>query len=129
MLTRMQQRRGTLAEWNDPVIAASVILQAGEVGLETDTGRFKIGNGTSVWQSLPYYLPDNNPSNVTIRQGKNLHDVYAKLSPLAESYSQTFTGSQVLVPNAADRGMKLALVAPEIGDPPELLAALLTYHW
>jgi hypothetical protein len=78
-------------------------LQAGEVGLETDTGRFKIGNGTSVWQSLPYYLPDNNPSNVTIRQGKNLHDVYAKLSPLAESYSQTFTGSQVLVPNAADR--------------------------
>jgi hypothetical protein len=99
----MQQRRGTLAEWNDPVIAASVILQAGEVGLETDTGRFKIGNGTSVWQSLPYYLPDNNPSNVTIRQGKNLHDVYAKLSPLAESYSQTFTGSQVLVPNAADR--------------------------
>jgi hypothetical protein len=78
-------------------------LQAGEVGLETDTGRFKIGNGTSVWQSLPYYLPDNNPSNVNIRQGKNLHDVYAKLSPLAESYSQTFTGSQVLVPNAADR--------------------------
>jgi hypothetical protein len=78
-------------------------LQAGEVGLETDTGRFKIGNGTSVWQSLPYYLPDNNPSNVSIRQGKNLHDVYAKLSPLAESYSQTFTGSQVLVPNAADR--------------------------
>jgi hypothetical protein len=99
----MQQRRGTQDEWNNPVIAASVILQAGEVGLETDTGRFKIGNGTSVWQALPYYLPDNNPSNANIRQGKNLHDVYARLSPLAESYSQTFTGSQVLVPNAADR--------------------------
>jgi hypothetical protein len=99
----MQQRRGTQAEWNDPVIASTVKLAPGEVGLETDTGRFKIGNGDTVWQNLPYYLPDNNPTGITARQGKNNHDIYAKLSPLAESYSQTFTGTQVMVPQAANR--------------------------
>jgi hypothetical protein len=94
----MQQRRGTQEEWNDPVIAASVILQAGEVGLETDTGRFKIGNGQSVWQNLPYYLPDNNPVNVPARQGKNNSDIYAKLSPLGEQNTQTFSGTQLMIP-------------------------------
>lgn len=103
MLTRMQQRRGTQAEWNDSVIASTVILQAGELGLETDTGRFKIGNGVTVWQDLPYYLPDDNPSNVAIRQGKNNNDVYAKLSPLAPTFTQTFTGAQVLVPNSSSQ--------------------------
>ena len=100
MLTRMQQRRGTQAEWNDSVIASTVILQAGELGLETDTGRFKIGNGTSVWQDLPYYLPDNNPSSVVARQGKNNQDIYSRLSPLAPTYTQNFTGAQVFVPQS-----------------------------
>lgn len=102
-LVRMQQRRGTQAEWNDPVIASTVILQAGELGLETDTGRFKIGNGTTIWQNLPYYLPDNNPTSAAGRVGKNLHDVYSKLSPLGPSYSQTFTGTQLLVSQSSSQ--------------------------
>ena len=103
MLTRMQQRRGTQAEWNDSVIASTVILQAGELGLETDTGRFKIGNGTSVWQDLPYYLPDNNPASVAARIGKNNQDIYARLSPLAPTNSQDFIGTQVMKPGANNK--------------------------
>ena len=103
MLTRMQQRRGTQAEWNDSVIASTVILQAGELGLETDTGRFKIGNGVTVWQNLPYYLPDNNSSSVPARQGKNNQDIYSRLSPLAPTYTQNFTGAQVLVPQSGSQ--------------------------
>ena len=103
MLTRMQQRRGTQAEWNDSVIASTVILQAGELGLETDTGRFKIGNGTSVWQDLPYYLPDNNPASVAARIGKNNQDIYARLSPFAPTNSQDFIGTQVMKPNASNK--------------------------
>jgi hypothetical protein len=99
----MQQRRGTQAEWNDSVIASTVILQAGELGLETDTGRFKIGNGVTVWQNLPYYLPDNNPSSVPARQGKNNQDIYSRLSPLAPTYTQNFTGAQVLVPQSGSQ--------------------------
>jgi len=51
MATRMQQRRGTAAQWT----SADPILAAGEIGFETDTGKFKIGDGTSVWSSLSYF--------------------------------------------------------------------------
>lgn len=52
MTTRMQQRRGTAAEW----AAVNPILAAGEIGIETDTGVVKVGNGTSTWANLksPY---------------------------------------------------------------------------
>ena len=47
----MQQRRGTAAQWT----AANPILAAGEIGFETDTSRFKMGNGTSAWSVLSYF--------------------------------------------------------------------------
>jgi len=55
MATRMQQRRGTAAQWS----GANPILAAGEIGFETDTGKFKIGNGSSLWSALNYYVDGN----------------------------------------------------------------------
>lgn len=51
--TRVQLRRGTLAEWteNNPVLAD------GEIGLETSSGWFKFGNGLSNWEALPWFQP------------------------------------------------------------------------
>jgi hypothetical protein len=51
MATRMQQRRGTAAQWT----AANPILAAGEIGFETDTNKFKMGNGSSAWNALQYF--------------------------------------------------------------------------
>ena len=51
MATRMQQRRGTAAQWT----AANPILAAGEIGFETDTVKFKMGNGSSTWSALSYF--------------------------------------------------------------------------
>lgn len=51
MATRMQQRRGTAAQWT----AANPVLAAGEIGFETDTNKFKMGNGTSTWTALTYF--------------------------------------------------------------------------
>jgi hypothetical protein len=51
MATRMQQRRGTAAQWT----AANPILAAGEIGFETDNNRFKIGNGATAWNALDYF--------------------------------------------------------------------------
>jgi hypothetical protein len=50
--TRLQVRRGTASTWvnTDP----NVVLSAGEIGYETDTGRIKIGDGTTTWNSLDY---------------------------------------------------------------------------
>jgi hypothetical protein len=52
MATRMQQRRGTAAQWT----SANPTLAAGEIGFETDTNKFKVGNGSSAWSSLAYFV-------------------------------------------------------------------------
>jgi hypothetical protein len=51
MATRMQQRRGTEAQWT----SADPILAAGEIGFESDTGQFKIGDGVNHWSDLSYF--------------------------------------------------------------------------
>jgi hypothetical protein len=51
MAARMQQRRGTAAQWT----SANPILGSGEIGFETDTSKFKIGNGASTWSNLTYF--------------------------------------------------------------------------
>lgn len=43
-------RRGTAAAWT----AANPTLLSGEMGVETDTRKFKIGNGTDAWNDLGY---------------------------------------------------------------------------
>ena len=48
MSTKIQFRRDTAANWT----ANNPILSEGEMGLETDTGKFKVGNGTDVWTAL-----------------------------------------------------------------------------
>jgi hypothetical protein len=52
MATRMQQRRGTASQWT----TADPVLNAGEIGYESDTGKFKIGDGTNHWDDLNYFL-------------------------------------------------------------------------
>jgi len=44
-------RRGTAAQWT----AQNPVLAEGEVGLETDTRKFKAGDGTTAWTGLQYY--------------------------------------------------------------------------
>jgi hypothetical protein len=51
MATRMQQRRGTAAQWT----SADPILAAGEIGFESDSGQFKIGDGVNHWEELSYF--------------------------------------------------------------------------
>lgn len=50
MAQQIQLRRGTAAQ----ATAANPTLAEGEMGLETDTGKFKIGNGVTAWNSLGY---------------------------------------------------------------------------
>ena len=34
---------------------ANAVLEDGRLGIETDTGKLKIGNGSTSWTSLPYF--------------------------------------------------------------------------
>lgn len=56
--TRMLQRRATEAEWT----TSDYVLATGELGVTTDTGIIKIGNGVTAWSGLDpafdsHYLP------------------------------------------------------------------------
>jgi hypothetical protein len=69
MPTKIQIRRGTASQWT----SANPTLASGEFGLETDTGRVKLGTGTTAWTSLAYFQPINldGLSDVTITSAAN----------------------------------------------------------
>lgn len=50
MAVQIQFRNDIAATWT----SVNPILAIGEIGLETDTGQFKIGNGSSTWTARPY---------------------------------------------------------------------------
>ncbi|AIX20765.1 structural protein [Synechococcus phage ACG-2014a] len=59
MANRIQLRRGGAQEWAN----ANPTLAQGELGIELDTGRFKIGDGVSPWNTLRYERPVESTSN------------------------------------------------------------------
>ena len=56
MATRMQQRRGTAAQWISTNNGDGPILAIGEIGYESDTNKFKIGDGVNHWVDLAYFV-------------------------------------------------------------------------
>jgi hypothetical protein len=63
MATRMQQRRGTAAQWISTNAGAGPVLNAGEMGWESDTNKFKIGDGVNNWSNLDYFADINSTVN------------------------------------------------------------------
>lgn len=50
VITKIQLRHDTAANWT----SVNPILLEGEVGIETDTRKQKVGDGSTAWNSLPY---------------------------------------------------------------------------
>jgi hypothetical protein len=61
MAVQIQYRRGPASQW----ATDNPILAIGEPGYETDTGKFKVGNGSSAWNSLPYSSGIQGPTGPT----------------------------------------------------------------
>jgi hypothetical protein len=67
MANRIQLRRGGAQEWAN----ANPTLAQGELGIELDTGRIKIGDGVSAWNTLSYERPiesTNNTANTLVQR-------------------------------------------------------------
>jgi hypothetical protein len=58
----IQVRRGTAASWT----AANPVLDSGEPGLETDTGKLKFGDGVTAWSGLSYFAGSGGGSGGVI---------------------------------------------------------------
>jgi hypothetical protein len=63
MATRMQQRRGTAAQWISTNAGLGPVLNSGEIGWESDTNKFKIGDGVNNWANLDYFADINSTVN------------------------------------------------------------------
>jgi hypothetical protein len=65
VVTQIQVRRGTASQWT----STNPTLASGEWGFETDTGKAKIGNGSTVWSSLSYFGGTGTVSSITAGTG------------------------------------------------------------
>jgi len=100
MAQQIQVRRDTAANWT----SENPTLAAGEIGYETDTGRFKIGNGSTAWTSRSYAAPATNAVADHAALTTSVHGIantanlvvtsdLASLAPLA---GPTFSGTVTL---------------------------------
>lgn len=60
MAIQIQLRRGDAADWT----STNPTLAEGEVGIEIDTSKLKVGNGTDNWNTLPYLVTAGTVTSV-----------------------------------------------------------------
>ena len=95
VVTQIQLRRGTAAEWT----STNPTLAAGEQGFETDTGKMKIGDGSTAWTSLGY----QGAGEVTLNGAETLTN--KTMSGAANTFSSignaSLTNSSITINGAA----------------------------
>jgi len=86
MAIQIQLRRGTASQWT----TANTLLAQGELGLETDTNKFKFGDGVTTWNSLPYYA---NGSVTSVALSGGTTGLTVTGSPITTSGTITLGGT------------------------------------
>lgn len=111
MAVQIQFRRDTAANWT----TANPTLAQGELGLELDTARYKIGNGSTAWNSLSYSsLPSNAIDANTINAKGDLLVGTADntVARLAVGATANFV---LMVDSSTATGLKWAAIPPSGG--------------
>jgi hypothetical protein len=91
VVTQIQVRRGTAAQWT----SANPTLASGEWGFESDTGKVKIGDGTTAWNSEPY-IGAGTVTSVTAGTGLSGGTITGSGTIAIDSTVATLTGTQTL---------------------------------
>lgn len=91
VVTQIQVRRGTASQWT----STNPTLAAGEWGFESDTGKVKIGNGSTAWNSLGY-TGAGDIEGVTAGTGLSGGGTSGTVTLAIDSTVATLTGSQTL---------------------------------
>lgn len=92
MATKIQLRRGTAAEWTSGDTTGTITLSAGEIGFETDTGKFKIGDGSTRWNSLAYSAVKPADLNTTLGSYATTSYVDSAISSLSTTIGGQLSG-------------------------------------
>lgn len=91
VVTQIQVRRGTAAQWT----STNPTLSSGEFGYETDTGKIKIGDGSTVWASLGY-TGSGTVTSITAGTGLSGGAITTSGTIAIDSTVATLTGTQTL---------------------------------
>lgn len=115
MPTTMQQKRGTSAKWSQ----TNPILLAGEIGVETDTNKMKIGNGTTSWNDLDYVKTDTeqlaykHTQNVALDEWHIIHNLSFKPNVVITDVNDVII--EAGVDYISNTEIKVTLNEPKIG--------------
>ena len=111
MPVQIQLRRDTAANWT----TANPTLAAGELGLETDTAKYKIGNGSTAWASLSYSSLPSNAIDANIINAKGdllVGTADNTISRLAVGGTNNYV---LMVDSSTATGVKWAAIPPSGG--------------
>nr|DAL22182.1 MAG TPA_asm: hyaluronidase [Caudoviricetes sp.] len=89
-ITTIKLRRGTAAAWT----SANSVLAAGETGVETDTNKFKFGDGVTAWNLLPYAVAAAGAG--TVVDWTNITNKPTSFTPSAHASTHASGGSDAL---------------------------------
>jgi hypothetical protein len=107
MAIRIQLRRDTAANW----VSSNPVLRQGEMGIETDTLKIKLGDGTSTWTQITAYMnlvPDGDrvagdyvlASDIGAAEG---------VVGLDNNKNAIVTGSSIIVEGSTDNSFETTL--------------------
>jgi len=115
MATRMQQRRGTAAQWVSSNDGDGPILNAGEIGWESDTNKFKIGDGVNYWIDLTYFVDATDVIASSLGAYLQDSDVGAAsgVVGLDASKNAIVTGSSIIIEGATDNTYETTLTVTD----------------
>lgn len=102
MTTQIKLRRDSGANWD---ANSTVVLAAGEIGVNLSNGQFKLGDGTSTWAALTYFQPGsgststnqllNSPYDVTLDVNGNTTFPSQTYIRQNNSYTRTVNGANI----------------------------------
>jgi len=116
MAIQIQFRRDTSSNWT----AENPVLAQGELGLETNTSRFKIGDGTTAWSSLAYIELPNTAVSVNLVDAKG--DLLVGSADNTLSRVQVGANDTVLMADSAQAsGVKWSSIPVPTGDSDQIV--------
>lgn len=116
--TRIQLKHGLAASWTEK----NPVLLAGEIGIETDTLKMKVGDGTSHWDALGYLGADANDILAIINENRDS----CTAVEVAEGKSDTEALATILNPKNGDTAVLSKVIS---GDKKSYTAYVYDNAW
>ena len=116
--TRIQLKHGLAAKWTEK----NPVLLAGEIGIETDTLKMKVGDGTTNWKALGYLGADANDILAIINENRDS----CTTVNVAEGQSDTEALATISNPKNGDTAVLIKVIS---GDKKSYTAFVYDNAW